>query len=65
MPMTILDWRTRASKRVLHSTFAAEGAAAAAAAAEAIGMGRYVRAYLCDIMFGFADWVDVTSSIMH
>ena len=55
VPFSLLDWRTRASKRVFHSTFAAEGGAAA----EAIGMGKYVRAYLCDIMFGHASWVDV------
>ena len=40
VPVSLLDWRSRASKRVLHSTFAAESCAAL----EAIGLGIYLRA---------------------
>ena len=52
VPFSFADWRTRASRRVLHSTFAAE----AQAAVEAFGFAKYYRAYLCDILFGYADW---------
>ena len=46
--VSFTDWRSRASRRVFHSTFGAEGGAAF----EAIGMARYIRAYYCDIFFG-------------
>ena len=52
VPFSFADWRTRASRRVLHSTFAAE----AQAAVEIFGLARYYRAYLCDILVGYADW---------
>ena len=52
VPFSFADWRTRASRRVLHSTFAAE----AQAAVETFGLAKYYRAYLCDILFGYADW---------
>ena len=51
VPFSFADWRTKASKRALHSTFAAE----ATAASETIGLALYYRAYLCDILLGFAD----------
>ena len=54
--VSFLDWRSRSSRRVLHATFAAESSAAL----EAIGMGRYLRAYMCDILFGYADHFPVT-----
>ena len=47
-----IDWKTRASKRVLHATFAAESQAAK----EAHGLAVYVRAYWLDIHLGAADW---------
>ena len=56
VPFSIADWRTRAGKRVFHSTFASEGGAAA----EAMGMARYYRAYYCDIMLGHTNSVEVT-----
>ena len=43
------DWRSRASKRVLHSTFAAESCAAL----EAIGLAIYLRAYFLEVFHGF------------
>ena len=52
VPFSFAGWRTRASRRVLHSTFAAE----AQAGVETFGLARYYRAYLCDILFGYADW---------
>ena len=52
VPFSFADWRTRASRRVIHSTFAAE----AQAAVETFGLAKYCRAYLCDILFGYADW---------
>jgi len=52
VPFSFADWRTSASRRVLHSTFAAE----AQAGVETFGLAKYYRAYLCDILFGFADW---------
>ena len=52
VPFSFADWRTRASRRVLHSTFAAE----AQAAVETFGLAKYYRAYLRDILFGYADW---------
>ena len=54
--ISILDWKTRASKRVLHSTFAAE----ATTALEAVGHARCIRVYLAEILFrGNARRVDV------
>ena len=46
--VSFIDWRTRATKRVVHATFAAE----AYAALEALGMGLYLRAYLCEVFWG-------------
>ena len=48
VPFSLADWRARASRRVLHSTFAAE----AQAAVETYGSARYCRAYLCDVLWG-------------
>ena len=42
---SVIDWRSRASKRVVHSTFAAE----ANAAIDGVGMGQFIRAYWLDI----------------
>ncbi len=55
VPFSVADWRTRASRRVLRSTFAAE----AQAAAETYGLATYYRAYLADVLLGFADWKPV------
>jgi len=52
VPFSFGDWRTRASRRVLHSTFAAE----AQAAVETYGLAKYCRAYLADVLLGYADW---------
>ena len=41
---------------MFHATFAAE----AQAAGDTIGMAHYFRAYWCDVLHGYADWVDVT-----
>ncbi len=57
VPVSMGDWRTRASRRVYHSTFASE----AQAAVETYGLAKYYRAYLCDIIWGFADWRPVES----
>jgi len=57
VPFSFADWRTRASRRVLHSTFAAE----AQAGVETFGLAKYYRAYMCDILFGYADWKDLDS----
>jgi len=46
--ISILDWRTRATKRVVISTFAAE----TSAACDGLGLGMYVRAMLCEIYHG-------------
>ena len=56
VPVSIIDWRTRAAKRVFHATFAAE----ANAAVDCYGIARYFRAYWCDVHLGYADWMDVT-----
>ena len=56
IPFSIADWRTRASKRVLHSTFAAE----ASACVETLGLAKFYRAYYCDILLGYAGWMDVS-----
>ena len=55
VPISLVDWRTKASKRVHHSTFAAE----AQSATEAHGLAMYFRAYWCDVLFGAADWMDI------
>ena len=57
IPFSIADWRTRASRRVLHSTFAAE----ASACAETVGLSKFYRAYYCDVLLGYADWLQVDS----
>ena len=54
--MSFLDWRSRASKRVFHSTFGAESGAAL----EAIGMARYLRSYMCDVLLGSSEDASVT-----
>ena len=51
-----MDWKTRAGKRVFHATFAAE----AQAAGDTIGLAHYLKAYWCEILFGFSDCVDLT-----
>ena len=51
VPVSLPDWRFRASKRVLHSTFAAESCAAL----EAIGLGIYLRAYYLEVLQGSAE----------
>ena len=56
VPLSLMDWRTRASKRVLHATFAAESDAAA----ETHGLAEYFRAYWCDVLLGHVDWINVT-----
>ena len=57
IPISLVDWRTKASKRVHHSTFAAE----AQAGTEAQGLAVYFRAYYCDVLLGQADWMDVAA----
>ena len=56
VPLSLLDWKTRAAKRVLHSTFAAESQAAV----DAYGLAKYIRAYWCDVLLGHAEWIDVS-----
>ncbi len=46
--ISILDWKSRASKRVLHSTFPAE----AATGLEAVGHARNIRVSLAEIFLG-------------
>jgi hypothetical protein len=46
--VSILDWRTRATRRVVVSTFAAE----TASALEGLGIGLHMRALLCEIRYG-------------
>ena len=41
---------------MFHATFAAE----TQAAGDTIGLAHYLRAYWCEILFGFSDWVDLT-----
>ena len=48
MPVSFLGYKSRASRRVFHATFAAE----TGAALEAVGLGKYMLAYYCDIMLG-------------
>ena len=50
LPISILDWRSRASHRVVTSTFSAE----TAACLEGHGMAFYMRALLCEAMFGWS-----------
>ena len=57
VPFSFADWRTRASRRVLHSTFSAE----AQSAVETFGLARYYQAYMVDILLGHADWRPVDS----
>jgi len=57
VPLSVLDWRTRAAKRVFHATFAAESQAAV----DTYGLAKYLRAYWCDILLGFTANIDVTS----
>ena len=52
VPFSFADWRTRASRRVLHSTFGAE----AQSAVETIGLAKYYRAYMADVLLGYAEW---------
>ncbi len=46
--ISILDWCSRATKRVLHSNFTAE----ATTALEAVGHARYIRVYLAEVLLG-------------
>ena len=48
VPFSVIDWKTRASRRVLHSTFAAESICAL----ETVGYATYTRAYVCEILLG-------------
>jgi hypothetical protein len=48
VPVSILDWRTSASKRVVHSTFCAESSALATA----LGRGRFVAALIAEMYHG-------------
>ena len=45
VPFSMLDWRSRSSKRVYHSTLATE----ANAMLEALGQANYLRAYWCSV----------------
>jgi len=54
IPLSVLDWRTRATKRVVTSTFAAESSAAA----DGLGLGLYVRALLAEIYHGIGFGAD-------
>ena len=56
VPISMMDWKTKSGKRVFHATFAAE----AQAAGDTSGIAHDVRAYWCDILYGHADWVEVT-----
>ena len=48
IPVSIVDWKSRSSKRVFHSTLATESGAAV----EALGQACYMRAYYCGLLFG-------------
>ncbi|CAK0825609.1 unnamed protein product [Prorocentrum cordatum] len=50
LPISILDWRSRASHRVVTSTFSAE----TAARLEGHGMAYYMRALLCEATYGWS-----------
>ena len=60
LPLSILDWRSRATKRVVMSTFSAE----AAAATEGLGMGLYMRALICEVYHGCRDPTEWDESVM-
>ena len=60
LPLPILDWRSRATKRVVMSTFSAE----AAAATEGFGMGVYMRALICEVYHGCRDPTDWDGSVI-
>ena len=49
--LTRMDWRTCASKRVFHATFATEGQAAK----QTHGIAIFFRAYWCDILYGYVE----------
>ena len=46
--VSITDWRSKATKRIVTSTFAAESAAAS----NGIGLGMFVQALLCEVYHG-------------
>ena len=50
LPVSVLDWRSRATKRVVTSTFAAESAAAA----EGLGLALFLRALIAEVYHGSA-----------
>ena len=58
---SVCDWRTHASRRVLHSTFAAE----ATTALEAVGSAVFLRTYFVEIMLGDRHGLDVTEYGEH
>ena len=57
--VSFIDWRSRASKRVFHSTFGAE----TGAALEAVGMAHYLRGFMCDILLGAKRLLEVTTMV--
>ena len=60
LPLSILDWRGRATKRVAMSTFSAE----APAATEGFGMGLHMRALICEVYHGCRDPTEWDESVM-
>ena len=56
VPVSCLDWRSRASARVSHSIFGAE----TVAALETIGMAQHIRAFYCDVLIGGVPGIEVT-----
>ena len=50
LPVSVLDWRSRAAKRVVTSTFAAESAAAA----DGLGLALFLRALIAEVYHGNA-----------
>ena len=50
LPVSVLDWRSRATKRVVTSTFAAESAAAA----DGLGLALFLRALIAEVYHGNA-----------
>ena len=51
LPISICDWRTKASNRVVVATFAAE----CSAALEGYGVGHYLRSLFCEVMYGHSN----------
>ena len=46
--MSFLDWKSKALRRVLHNTFGA----GTGAGLETLGLAKYLRAYICDVLLG-------------